>query len=87
ERFRVFLFTGRGRIGSLEFGADKQVATVQLAPVGENEFVRSRVILAARVFATPTINAPRFEEWLKETEAETNSFRERARRAQEPIPA
>jgi uncharacterized membrane protein len=87
ERFRVFLFTRRGRIGNLAFDPAKQVATVQLAPISENEFVRSRVILDPKVFTTPTLNAPRFEEWLKETEAETKSFRERARRAQEPIPA
>jgi len=87
ERFQVFIFTGRGRIGTLEFDQKKQVVTVQLSPVSENEFVRSRVILASRVFTTPTTSAPRFEQWLKETEAETKSFREKSRRALEPVPA
>ena len=87
ERYRVFIFSGRGRIGTLEFDPQKQVATVRLAPVSENEFVRSKVILAARVFTTPTVNAPRFEQWLGETEAETAAFRQKARRALEPIPA
>jgi len=86
ERFRVFIFTGRGRIGDLEFDTAKQVALVRLSPVGENEFVRSKVILSPKVFTTPTINGPRFEQWLKETEAETQSFRERSKRASEPIP-
>lgn len=86
ERYRVFIFTGRGRIGTLEFDQAKQVAKVQVAPVSENEFVRSKVILASRVFTTPTINGPRFEQWLEETAAETQTFREKARRALEPIP-
>lgn len=87
ERFRVFIFTGRGRIGSLEFDPKKQVATVQLAPVSENEFVRSKVILAARVFNRTTLSAPRFEQWLNETAAETRRFREQSRRATAPVAA
>ncbi len=79
ERFRVFIFTGRGRIGTLEFDQAKQVATVQIAPVSQDEFVRSRVILASRVFNTSTLNQPRFEQWLQETEEETRTFRERSR--------
>lgn len=79
ERFRVFIFTGRGRIGTLEFDEAKQVATVQIAPVSQDEFVRSRVILASRVFNTLTLNQPRFEQWLQETEEETRTFRERSR--------
>jgi len=80
ERFRVFIFTGQGRIGTLEFDQARQVATVQIAPVSQDEFVRSRVILASRVFGTPTLNQPRFEQWLQETEEETRAFRERSRR-------
>ncbi|GEM87826.1 DUF2207 family protein [Meiothermus granaticius] len=86
ELFRVFIFTGQGRIGSLEFDPARQRATVKLAPVGENEFVRSRVLLDPRGFTVRTLNAPRLEAWLKETEAQTQRFRERSRRAQEPIP-
>ncbi|MCS7067379.1 MAG: DUF2207 domain-containing protein [Meiothermus sp.] len=80
ERFRVFIFTGRGRLGTLEFDQAKRVATVQLAPVSQDEFVRARVILDARAFNFRSLNEPRFEQWLKETEAETRAFRERARR-------
>ncbi len=87
ERYRVFIFTGRGRIGTLEFDPAKQVATVQIAPLSENEFVRMRVLVASRVFSSKTLNTPHFEQWLKETEAETASFREKSRRALEPIPA
>lgn len=87
ERFRVFIFTGQARIGTLEFDPAKQVATVRLAPVSENEFVRSRVILASRVFNSQTLSSPHFEKWLKETEDQTKSFREQSRRALEPTPA
>jgi len=79
ERFRVFTFTGRGRIGRLEFDQAKRVATVQIAPVSQDEFVRSRVILASRVFNAPSLDQPRFEQWLQETEEETRAFRERSR--------
>ncbi|GIW25504.1 DUF2207 domain-containing protein [Meiothermus sp.] len=80
ERFRVFIFTGRGRIGTLEFDPAQQVATVQVAPVSQDEFVRARVILDARAFSFRSLNEPRFEQWLQETEAETRTFRERSRR-------
>lgn len=79
ERFRVFIFTGRGRIGTLEFDPAKRVATVQIAPVSQDEFVRSRVILDARAFSFRSLNEPRFEQWLQETEEETRTFRERSR--------
>jgi uncharacterized membrane protein YgcG len=79
ERFRVFIFTGRGRLGTLEFDPARRLATVQIAPVSQDEFVRSRVILASRVFDRPTLNQPRFEQWLQETEEETRAFRERSR--------
>ncbi|GAO75931.1 DUF2207 domain-containing protein [Meiothermus ruber] len=77
--FRVFIFTGRGRIGTLEFDPAQQVATVRLAPVSQNEFVRARVILEAGAFSVRTLNAPRLEQWLQETEEETRGFRERSR--------
>ena len=79
ELFRVFIFTGRGRIGSLEFDPSKQVATVRLAPVSKNEFVRARVILDAGAFAFRSLDEPRLEQWLQETEKETRGFRERSR--------
>ena len=79
ERYRVFVFTGQSRIGSLEFDAPKQVATVRLSPVGENEFVRTRVLLAPQLFATRTIEADRFEAWLEEVRGETQGFREASR--------
>jgi uncharacterized membrane protein len=79
ELFRVFIFTGRGRIGSLEFDPSKQVATVQLAPVSQNEFVRARVILDTRAFAFRSLDEPRLQQWLQETEEETQRFRERSR--------
>lgn len=87
ERFRVFVFTGQARIGTLEFDSAKQLAIVRVAPVSENEFVRSRVILASRVFNRQTLTTPHFEQWLKQTEAETQDFRERSKRALEPTPA
>lgn len=79
ERFRVFIFTGRGRIGTLEFDPAKRVATVQLAPVSQDEFVRARVILDARAFSFRSLNEPRFEQWLRQTVEETRTFRERSR--------
>jgi len=79
ELFRVFIFTGRGRIGSLEFDPSKQVATARLAPVSQNEFVRARVILDAGAFAFRSLDEPRLEQWLQETEEETRGFRERSR--------
>lgn len=83
EQFRVFVFTGRGRIGTLEFDQAKQVAIVRLSPVSQNEFVRARVILEAEAFAFRSVNQPRLEQWLQETEEETRSFRERSRQLTE----
>lgn len=64
KRFQVFIFTGQGRMGTLEFDQANQVATVQLAPVSQDEFVRSRVILDAGVF-NRTLDEPRLEQWYK----------------------
>ncbi len=77
--FRVFIFTGRGRVGRLEFDPAGQVATVHLFPLSQDEFVRARVILEARAFALRHLNEPRLEQWLQETEQETRAFRERWR--------
>jgi uncharacterized membrane protein YgcG len=83
DLFRVFVFTGRSRIGRLDFDPARRVATVRLAPVSEDEFVRTRVILSPRGFTGRTTNADRLEGWLAEVRRETQGFRDASRGALE----
>ncbi|HWG84521.1 MAG TPA: DUF2207 domain-containing protein, partial [Deinococcales bacterium] len=75
ENFRVFIFTGRGRIGQLSFDEARRTATVTLPQVSENEPVRAKVFLPSEAFTYRTIQGERLERWLAETTAETESFR------------
>jgi uncharacterized membrane protein YgcG len=75
ENFRVFIFTGRSRIGQLSFDDPKQVATVTLPEVSENEAVRARVLMPSGAFAFRNVNGTKLEEWLAETERQTADFR------------
>jgi uncharacterized membrane protein YgcG len=80
EGFRVFVFTGQGRIGTLDFADDMSVATVSLSPVGEGEFVRARVIVDAANFSVRTQEGRWLEPWLAEAREETRGFREESQR-------
>ena len=79
ERFKVFVFTDNSRIGTLNFDAGKRIATTVLKSVSEDEAVRLRVILAAKIFTTRTIQDNRYEQWMGVTRSETRDFREASR--------
>lgn len=81
EQFRVFIFTGRGRIGTLEIAEDASLATVTLDELSENEFVRSRVLLDAGLFNVQTIEGERLDIWLQEIRQETEGFRDASQQA------
>lgn len=80
EGFRVFIFTGQGRIGTLDFSEDFSLATVAVAPLSEDEFVRARVIVDAANFSVQTQEGEWLTAWLAEVEAETQGFREESQR-------
>lgn len=86
EQFKVFMFTGRGRIGTLEIADNAGLATVSLAPLSEDEFVRSLVLLEADLFNFQNVEGESLETWLDEIGDETETFREASRRAIQTAP-
>ncbi|NJK43826.1 MAG: hypothetical protein HC933_05665 [Pleurocapsa sp. SU_196_0] len=66
DPFRVFIFTGRSRIGTLTFSGS--VATIQLPVVSEDEFVRVRAFL-------PTSQFPQAQKLRSRTASQAGSRR------------
>jgi uncharacterized membrane protein YgcG len=81
--YRVFVFTGRSRIGQLNIDTPSGVAIVSLAPVSQDEFVRTRVLLPAKQFTNRTISGNKFSTWIEEVRRETQGFRDASRGALE----
>ncbi len=75
EQFKVFIFNGSGRIGTLNFAPDFSTATVGLEALTENEPLRSDILLDASLFNFRTIDQPMEEQWLNELGAQTGDFR------------
>ena len=80
EQFKVFIFNGSGRIGTLDFAPDFSRATVRLEALTENEPLRSDVLLDASLFSSRTIDRPMEQEWLNELGAQTSGFRRESER-------
>jgi uncharacterized membrane protein YgcG len=83
DPYRVFVFTGRSRIGTLDINTPSGVATVRINPVSEDEFVRTRVLMPASQFSVRTIQGNRFAQWIEEVRQETQGFRDASRGALE----
>jgi uncharacterized membrane protein YgcG len=81
--YRVFVFTGRSRIGQLNIDTPGGVATVSIAPISQDEPVRTRVLLPASQFTARTIQGNRFSTWIEEVRRETQGFRDASRGALE----
>jgi uncharacterized membrane protein len=79
DRFKVFVFTDNSRIGTLNFDANKRVATTVLKSVSEDEAVRLRVILSSKIFSNRSIQDKRYEQWMSETRQQTSDFRQASR--------
>ena len=76
--FRVFVFTGRSRIGTLAFNDALGTATIKLAEVSEDEFVRVRAFMPTSQFptATKTVAKDAFNGWLADIKRDTQGFRD-----------
>jgi uncharacterized membrane protein len=74
--FRVFVFNTASRIGKLDINTPQGLATVKLNPVGEGEFVRTRVFLNPAQFSFRNINGKTFSTWINEVKNETRGFRD-----------
>ncbi len=81
--FRVFVFTGRSRIGTLAFNDAAGTATIKLPEVSEDEFVRVRAFMPTSQFPTAvkTIAKDAFNGWLADIKRDTQSFRDASRSA------
>jgi uncharacterized membrane protein YgcG len=78
--YKVFIITERGLIGTLRVDPEKAVATASLPDIGENEWVRVRVIVDPdQVPGVAMGSEPRYEAWLAETAGETEGFRRSSR--------
>ena len=76
--FRVFVFTGRSRIGTLSFDDALGTATIKLPEVSEDEFVRVRAFMPTSQFpsATNTVAKDAFNGWLADIKRDTQGFRD-----------
>ena len=76
--FRVFVFTGRSRIGTLTFNDALGTATIKLPEVSEDEFVRVRAFMPTGQFpsATKTVAKDAFNGWLADIKRDTQGFRD-----------
>jgi uncharacterized membrane protein len=74
--FRVFVFNSRSRIGKLDINTAKGIATININPVGEGEFVRTRVFLAPNQFTFRNVSGNTFSTWIEEVRRETQGFRD-----------
>jgi uncharacterized membrane protein len=79
--FRVFVFNTRSRIGKLNVNTAQGIATINMKPVGEGEFVRTRVFLAPDQFSFRNIKGKTFSSWINEVKNETQGFRDASRDA------
>jgi uncharacterized membrane protein YgcG len=85
QPFRVFVFTGNSRVGTLTFNDRAGTATMNLSRVSEDEFVRVRAFLPTAQFPTAanTIAKDAFGGWLEEIARDTQGFRDASRAALE----
>jgi uncharacterized membrane protein len=85
QPFRVFVFTAQSRIGTLSFDDNAGTATIKLAQVSQDEFVRVRAFLPAAQFpnAARTIAKDAFGGWLADIARDTRGFRDASRAALE----
>lgn len=76
--FRVFVFTGRSRIGTLAFDDPAGTATIKLSEVSEDEFVRIRAFIPTSQFpsAINTVAKDAFNGWLADIKRDTQGFRD-----------
>ena len=76
--FRVFVFTGRSRIGTLSFNDAAGTATIKLSEVSEDEFVRVRAFMPTSQFPTAanTVAKDAFNGWLSDIKRDTQGFRD-----------
>ncbi len=76
--FRVFVFTGRSRIGTLAFNDAAGTATIKLPEVSEDEFVRVRAFMPTSQFPTAvnTVAKDAFNGWLADIKRDTQGFRD-----------
>ncbi len=83
EPFRVFIFTGNSRIGTLTFDTPGGLATVKLPTVSDGEFVRVRAFMPTAQFpeAQKTVLKNQFAGWLAEIGRDTQGFRDASRTA------
>ena len=79
--FRVFVFNTASRIGKLDINTPQGVATISMNPVGEGEFVRTRVFLPATQFSFKNISGNTFSSWIEEVKRETQGFQDASRAA------
>ncbi|HEX7879391.1 MAG TPA: DUF2207 domain-containing protein, partial [Candidatus Eisenbacteria bacterium] len=74
--FKVFLITERGRVGEMDVNAETGSASVTLQSLSADEWVRARVLFdPALVPALAQGSQAKYEEWLRETAVETQSYR------------
>jgi len=78
---KLFLITQRGRVGEMDVKAEEGRANVTLNSLSGDEWVRARVIFDQAVVPDLAVGGePRYEEWLRETSIETQSYRDNVRR-------
>ncbi len=75
EQFKVFVFTGSGRIGTLDFAPDFSEAMVKLDELATDEQLGTVLLLDASLFNFQTINRPMEQQWLNELSDQTSGFR------------
>ena len=76
--FRVFVFTGRSRIGTLAFNDPAGTATIKLPEISADEFVRVRAFMPTSQFpsAVKTVAKDAFNGWLADIKRDTQGFRD-----------
>lgn len=80
EMLKLFLITQRGRVGEMEVQAEQGRANVTLKSLSGDEWVRARLLFdPAMVPGLSSGAQPRYEEWLRETSIETQSYRDNVR--------
>ncbi|HEX7022753.1 MAG TPA: DUF2207 domain-containing protein, partial [Trueperaceae bacterium] len=80
NQFKVFIFTGRGRIGTLDVAADGSKATVTLPALSADEDVLAVVLLDASVFRVQNVSGSKLGDWLAELGNSTEAFRRASER-------
>ncbi|TPW15023.1 MAG: membrane protein [bacterium] len=78
--FKLFLITGRGRVGEMDVQADSGTAHVTVNSLAGDEWARARFLFDPdQVSGLPAGTEPRYDEWLRETSVETQSYRDNVR--------